>query len=329
MAHLRTLAASAAVTLSLGAFSLGAAPAMAEDWNMPTPYPDATFHTQNIRQFAEDVDKATNGELKIIVHSAGSLIKHPEIKNSVRSGTVPIGEFFLSRLANEDPVFAVDSLPFLATSYEDAAKLWAASRPKVEEKLAEQRLKVLYAVPWPPQGLYTKGAVDGPDDLKGVKMRAYNPSLERLAQLLGAVPTQVEVPDIPQAFATGVVQAMITSPSTGANSKAWDFLDHYYDTRAWLPKNIVVVNARAFDALSADVQKAVMDAAAAAEARGLEMSMSETDAKTKILADNGITVGAPSGELKEAFAKAGATMAEEWAKSAGDDGKAILDAFNK
>ncbi len=324
MAHLRTLAVSAAL-----AFSLGAASAMAEEWHMPTPYPDATFHTQNIRQFAEDVDKATNGDLKIIVDSAGSLIKHPEIKNAVRSGTVPIGEFFLSRLANEDPVFAVDSLPFLATSYEDAEKLWAASRPVIEEKLAKERLKVLYAVPWPPQGLYTKGPVDSAEALKGVKMRAYNASLERLGQLLGTVPTQVEVPDIPQAFSLGILKAMITSPSTGANSKAWDFLDHYYDIRAWVPKNIVVVNARAFDGLSPEVQKAVLDAAAAAEARGLEMSKAETDAKIKILADNGITIGDPSADLKAAFVEAGETMTAEWLESAGADGQAIIDAYKK
>lgn len=304
-------------------------PALAAEWNMPTPYPDATFHTQNIRQFAEDVDKATNGDLKIVVHSGGSLVKHPEIKNAVRSQQVPIGEFILSRLGNEDPVFAVDSIPFLATSYDNAEKLWTASRPVIEDKLAQQRLKVLFSVPWPPQGLYTKGAVDSPDDLKGVKMRAYNPALERLGQLLGAVPTQVEVPDIPQAFATGQVQAMITSPSTGANSKAWDFLDHYYDTRAWLPKNVVVVNTRAFDALSPEVQKAVLDAAAKAEQRGWQMSREETEAKTKVLAENGIAVAEPSEELKAAFAKAGETMAEEWAKEAGDAGKQILDAYRK
>lgn len=315
------------LTAAVVAMTVSAPAVAAEEWNMPTPYPDATFHTQNIRQFAEDVDKATNGELKIVVHSGGSLVKHPEIKNAVRSQQVPIGEFILSRLGNEDPVFAVDSIPFLATSYEDAEKLWAASRPVIEDKLAKQRLKVLYAVPWPPQGLYTKDAVNSPDDLKGVKMRAYNPALERLAQLLGAVPTQVEVPDIPQAFATGQVQAMITSPSTGANSKAWDFLSHYTDTRAWLPKNVIVVNTRAFDALSPDVQKAVLDAAAKAEERGWAMSRAETDAKTKVLSENGITVSDPSDSLKAAFAEAGDTMSAEWVKEAGDAGQAILDAY--
>jgi TRAP-type C4-dicarboxylate transport system substrate-binding protein len=320
---MRTLVASAAVALFLSA------PAFAEEWTMPTPYPDATFHTQNARQFADDVAKATNGALTITIHSAGSLVKHPEIKNAVRGQQVQIGEFFLSLLANEDPVFAVDSIPFLASGYDDAAALWAASRPKVEEKLAEQRLKVLYAVPWPPQGLYTKGAVEDADGLKGVKMRAYNPTLERLAQLLGAVPTQVEVPDIPQAFATGQVQAMITSPSTGANSKSWDYLDHYYDTRAWLPKNVVVVNTRAFEALSPEVQQAVLDAAAAAETRGWEMSKAETGEKTQVLKDNGILVSEPSASLKAAFAEAGATLTKEWAESAGEDGQAILSAYKK
>jgi len=301
--------------------------AMAATWDMPTPYPDKTFHTQNIAVFAEDVDKATGGQLKIKIHSAGSLYKHPEIKNAIRGGQVPIGEFFLSLLSNEQQVFGADSQPFLATNYDDAKKLWDAQRPVITKLLDKQGLMPLFSVPWPPQGLYTKKEIKTVDDLKGIKFRAYNATLELFANKIGAAPTQVEVPDIPQAFATSRVEAMITSPSTGANSKAWDFVTHYTDIQAWLPKNIVLVNKKAFRKLDKKSQDALLTAAKAAEERGWAMSKKETAEKTAILKDNGITVVTPSAELMDGLRAIGASMLEEWKKGAGPEGAELLRAY--
>lgn len=296
-------------------------------WDMPTPYPDKTFHTQNIIKFAEDVKEATNGDLQIKTHSAGSLFKHPEIKNAVRGGQVPAGEFFLSLLSNEHAVFGADSQPFLATNYEEAKKLWAAQKDVITGLLDKQKLMPLFSVPWPPQGLYTKKPINSVDDLKGIKFRAYNATLEKFANLVGAAPTQVEVPDIPQAFATGRVEAMITSPSTGANSKAWDFITHYTDIQAWLPKNIVVVNKSAFRKLDKATQEAVLAAAADAEKRGWEMSMQETATKTAILAENGVTIVTPSDKLMEGLKAVGNEMLQDWKKDAGAEGEALLKAY--
>ncbi|MEO1065973.1 MAG: TRAP transporter substrate-binding protein [Pseudomonadota bacterium] len=322
-----------AINRSIGALAgaalvaASAATAFADTWNMPVPYGDNNFHTLNHLEFAKDVEAATDGKISIKVHPSGSLFKHPEIKNAVRSGQAPIGEFLLSRLSNEGAIFGLDSVPFLATSYDDAKKLWSIQRPAVEKALDKQGLMVLYAVPWPPQGIYAKKALDSIDELSGVKFRAYNAATERLAQLAKAVPTQVEVADLAQAFSTGRVEAMVTSPSTGFNNKAWDYLSNYYDTQAWLPKNIIVVNKRSFRRLDADTQKAVLDAAAKAEERGWAASMSETEEKTKGLSDNGIAVSAPSDALKSALLDIGKTMTDEWLAQAGDEGKALIDAF--
>lgn len=317
------------LTAALVGATLLASAAQAATWDMPTPYGATNFHTQNISQFAADVTKATGGKLTIKVHPGGALIKHPEIKNAVRSGQVPVGEFLLSRLSNENPVFAVDSIPFLATSYDDAEKLWKASKPAVAKLLAKQGLTVLFAVPWPPQGIYTKKAISSVADLKGLKFRAYNSSTEKMAQLAGAVPTQVEVPDIPQAFATGRVEGMITSPSTGANTKAWDYVSHYTDTQAWLPKNITVVNTRALRRLDPAARAALMAAAEAAEKRGWAASKKETADKMAVLKKNGMTVSAPSATLMDGLRKIGATMTADWKKAAGADGAAILKAYGK
>jgi TRAP-type C4-dicarboxylate transport system substrate-binding protein len=323
MKTLNPLAAAAAIVAGLTMTTT----ALAQEWNMPTPYSDKIFHTQNISEFADDLKAATGGALNITVHSAGSLFKHADIKNAVRSRQVPIGEFFLSRLANEDAAFGLDSLPFLATSYEDAARLWAAQKPVITELLAAQNLMPLFSVPWPAQGLYTKKEIATVDDLAGLKFRAYNAALETFATLAGASPTQVEAPDIPQAFATGQVEAMITSPSTGVSSKAWDFLEYYTPINAWVPKNIVVVNKGEFDALDADVQAAVLKAAADAEARGWAMSEAEADAKTQTLAENGITVVEPSDALMTGLREIGAKMEDDLLAGASDEAKAIVAAY--
>jgi TRAP-type C4-dicarboxylate transport system substrate-binding protein len=294
---------------------------------MPTPYGDTTFHTQNIMQFADEVREATGGELDITIHSAGSLFPHSEIKNAVRSRQVPIGEFFLSTLSNENAAYGLDSQPFLATSYEDAAKLWQAQKPVVTDLLGEQGLMPLFSVAWPAQGLYTNGEIASVDDLNGLRFRAYNAQLEEFAQLAGAAPVQVEAPDIPQAFATGQVEAMITSPSTGANSSAWDFVKYYTAIDAWIPKNIVVVNQRVFDGLTPDVQSAVLEAAAAAETRGWEMSKAETESQIQVLRDHGMMVEDPSPELVEGLLGIGGQMLDGLASNASPEAVAVLEGF--
>jgi TRAP-type C4-dicarboxylate transport system substrate-binding protein len=313
------------------AFIVGSVTAVSAQtkWDMPTPYPDGNFHTKNVAAFAADVDKATNGSLKIVVHSAGSLIKHPEIKRAVRQGTAPIGEILESLAANEAPVYGIDSLPFVTTGYDSAKKLYAAQKPYLEKQLASEGLVLLYSVPWPPQGLYAKREIAKVEDLKGLKFRTYNAMIGRIASLVGAIPTQIEVPDLPTAFATGRVDVMITSASTGVDTKAQDYLTHYIDTQAWQPRNIVFVNKAAFDKLTADQKKAVLAAAKSAEERGWKASQDEMAIKTKALKDAGIKVLPPSPALKSGLAKVGETISKEWVEKAGPDGKAMLEAFRK
>jgi len=311
------------------AFGIATAASAQTKWDMPTPYPDGNFHTRNVIEFAADVDKATNGSLKITVHSAGSLIKHPEIKRSVRQGTTPIGEMLESLSSNEAAVYGLDSIPFLATGYDASRKLYAAQKPYLEKQLASEGLMLLFSVPWPPQGLYAKREIKSVDDLKGLKFRTYNAMIGRIASLAGSVPTQIEVPDLPTAFATGRVDVMITSASTGVDTKSQDYLTHYIDTQAWLPRNIVIVNKDAFDKLSPAEKKALTDAAKAAEERGWKMSIEEMTIKTKALKDAGIIVLPPTPELKAGLAKIGETIAKEWEKAAGADGVAILAAYRK
>jgi len=298
-------------------------------WDMPTPYPASNFHTENIMQFVSDVEKASGGKLKITVHANASLFKAPEIKRAVQGGQAQIGEILLSGYSNEDPIFGVDSVPFLATSYADARKLWLASKKATEDRFAKQGMMILYTVPWPPQGIYSSKPLQSIADMKGLKMRAYNPYTARIAELAGAQPVTIQVAELAQAFATGAVNANITSGSTGYDTKAWEVVKHYYDTQAWLPKNVVFVNRKAFDALDKKTQEAVLKAAGDAEKRGWKTSEEKNGWYLEQLKKNGMTVEKPSKQLESDFKKIGQTMTQEWVKTAGPDGKAIIDAYSK
>jgi len=296
-------------------------------WDMPTPYVDAVFHTKNIRHFAENLERMTTGEIFIKIHSGASLYKHPEIKHAVRTNQVPIGEILMSSLGNENPIFQIDTIPLLANSYDKAEKLWEASKPKIEGLLDKQGLKLLFAVPWPPQGLYTKKAINFIEDLEGLKVRAYNPMLTRLAELMKATPTVVQTPEIPQAFSTGIINTMITSPSTGVSSQAWDYVEYYYDFQAWLPKNMVIVNKTVFEALPEKTQQIILKVAAETEQQGWAMSKTETHEKTKILKDNGVLVMEPSPEFWSGLMKIRQQLVKEWLLESGEEGKEILKQY--
>lgn len=298
-------------------------------WDMPTGYPANNFHTENIAQFAADVEKATGGKLKITVHDNGSLFKANEIKRAVQGGQADIGEIIISGYSNEDPMFGLDSIPFLATGYAESAKLWKVSKAATEARLAKQGLKVLYAVPWPPQGIYSAKPLNSAADLKGVKWRAYNPNTSRIAQLVGAQPVTIQAAELTQALATGAVQAFMTSGATGYDSKVWEQVKYYYDVAAWLPKNLVIVSKKAFDGLDKATQDALLKAAEAAEARGWKVSEEKNTWYKEQLAKNGMKVEAGSEQLRSDFKKVGLTMIGDWTTQTGAEGQAIIDAFRK
>lgn len=296
-------------------------------WDMPTPYADTEFQTKNDYQFAEDVRKATNGALDIKVHSANSLIKNPEIKRAVQTGQVQIGEIFKPNLGPEDPVFELDAIPFFAASYREARALLEVTRPVISEKLLKQGLRVLYMVPWPSQAFFTKKPINSVAELKGMKMRTYNAQTARLAQLMGTVPTTVQATEIPQAFSSGIIDTMFTSAPTAVTTKAWDYTKFVYDTQAWVPKNVVFVNERSFQALPEAVRKVLLEQAAIAERRGWEWSQRDNDESPKVLVKNGMTLSPISPAFSAELKKIGDQMLDDWLKKAGPDGKRIIDAY--
>ena len=293
-------------------------------WNMATAYKDDNFHTQNIAMFAEDVEEMTGGELRIVLHTNASLLKMPEIKRGIQTGQVQAGEILLSAYGSEDPFFEVDGIPFLSQGQMTAWQVYELTLPYIAEKLDEQGLMPLYSVPWQGQGLYAQKPINSAKDFEGVKFRAYNALTARLAELMGAIPTTVQSAEVPQAFATGVVSAMVTSATTGNDTKAWDFTTHFYDVNAMNNKNMVIVNRDAFESLSDEAQAAVLAAAAKAEARGWVMSNALQAGLTANLAANGMTVSPPGEQLLEELKAIGRQMVDEWLQKAGDRGAEFI-----
>jgi TRAP-type C4-dicarboxylate transport system substrate-binding protein len=298
-------------------------------WDLPAAYPATNFHSVNLQQFADDVDKATGGKLKITVHANASLFKAPEIKRAVQGGQAQIGEILLVNFQNEWQIFGADGIPFLADSYDEAVKLWRFQKPLLEKKLAEQGMMVLYAVPWPPQGVYSKRPLNSAADLKGMKWRAYSPATARIAELVGAQPVTVQAAEVSQAFATGVTESMMSSGSTGADAKLHEHVKFWYDTQAWLPKNAVIVNRAAFNALDKSTQDAMLKAAADAEVRGLAASKKANGDSLAVLRAGGMQILPPSAQLKSDMKKVGDTLLKEWLDKAGPEGKQLVDAFLK
>ena len=310
----------AAASLALAGSAAGAQTV----WNMATAYKDDNFHTQNIAMFAEDVEEMTGGELRIVLHTNASLLKMPEIKRGIQTGQVQAGEILLSAYGSEDPFFEVDGIPFLSQGQMTAWQVYELTLPYIAEKLDEQGLMPLFSVPWQGQGLYAQKPINSAKDFEGVKFRAYNALTARLAELMGAIPTTVQSAEVPQAFATGVVSAMVTSATTGNDTKAWDFTTHFYDVNAMNNKNMVIVNRAAFDSLSDDAQAAVLAAAAKAEARGWVMSNALQAGLTANLAANGMTVSPPGAQLLEELKAIGRQMVDEWLQKAGDRGAEFI-----
>ena len=317
-----------ALTLA-AALAAGTAAQAQTRWDLPAAYPASNFHTENLVQFAGDVDRLSGGKLKITVHANASLFKAPEIKRAVQGGQAQVGEILLSNFANEHPVYGVDVLPFVASSYDASFKLYQASRPALEKLLASQGMKLLYTVAWPPQGLFSKKPLNAATDLKGVKFRSYNPATAKIAEMFGAQPVTIQAAELSQAMATGVVESYISSGSTGFDTKTFEHLKYWYDTQAWLPKNAVIVNQRAFDALDKATQEAVLKAAAEAETRGWKISREKNQWYAEQLKANGMQILPPPAKMTEEFKKVGDVMVEDWLKKAGAEGQAILDAYKK
>lgn len=325
---MKRLLTAIVTALSLAAVASSTAFAQTR-WDLPSGYSPNTFQVQNLQWFAEEVTRATNGQLRITLHPGASLFRVPEIKRAVQTNQAPIGEFIISGAANENPLFGLDSIPFLATTYAEARRLNDISNPHLERLLARQGMKLLYTVPWPGQSLYSRTPLRSLADLRGTRMRAFSPATTRVADLVGAQPVTIQLADLPHALATGGVDNFLTSSVSGVDSRLYEHVRYFYEINAWLPRNAVVVNLRAFNALSAPVQAELVRVAREAGERGWRLSEQRNEEALRKLTAKGMNVDRASEGLRRELRQIGERMTNEWLQAAGQDGRAIIEAFHR
>lgn len=296
-------------------------------WTMASGYPDDSFFTQNIRQFIEEIETKTDGELTIDLYSNGSLIEHDAIKRAVRSDQVQIGEVRLAVYSNENPMYGLDNIPNLVTNYDEAWKLMVAQKPAFERLLGQEGIQPLAYVAWPGQGFYTSKPVNSLADLKGLSLRIYSPETLAMGEALGMDAIILPFAEVPQAFSTGLIEAMWTSAQTGTDVQAWDYVDYFTYTGSMHNKNAIIVNESALQALDEKTRNIVMEAGKRATKRGWKLSKKANDGKVDVLTQHGMTSAQAPDDVMARMQEIGMAMVEKWRASASDNAIAVLDAY--
>jgi TRAP-type transport system periplasmic protein len=303
-------------------------PALAQTrWVGATAYPDSNYHTQNLREFLRDGEQATDGKLAVQLHTNGSLLPMPQIKRAVQTGQIQLGEILLAAYGNEDPLFEVDFIPFLADTWAKARALNEVTEPLLRARFERQGMTLLYSANWPSQAFVTRTEINRVEDLRGTRFRAQSTTLARLAELVGASPVTVQQAEVPQAFSTGIINVMITSAQTSVDTSAWDFTRYFYDVGMMYVRNAVLVNTRAFAALDEPSRKALREAAARAAERAPGLAQASEKTMTERLRAHGMLMPQPSPELVSAMRGLGERMAQEWAQKAGPEGQQVLERY--
>ena len=320
----RSLHAGLAAFFAASVLAASSAAIAQTKWDMATPFPESNYHTKNARQFVEEVLKESGGQLVITMHSNASLMKMPEIKRAVSGGQVQLGDILLGAYGNEDPFFEIDGIPQLVRSFEEARRLAELTRPFIEARFARQGLTLLYMVPWPYSGFYSQTPIDTLEALRGTRFRTFSVMTNRFATLIGATPTLVQAAELPQAFATGVVNAMVTSATTGVDSSAWDYARVFTPVGFTFTKNAVLMSRRAFDALTPADQATIRRLSTEAETRGWGMAAEAATVNEAILGQRGMNVSQPTPALMQALDRVSTEMVNEWLTRAGEDGARVI-----
>jgi len=325
------LALSQLLTVFLVSFS-GVSPAWAAGqpaWTLSTRYQADSFQTVNLREFARDVEQATQGALRIDVRSEAAAGSDGDIVARIGKGQLAAGEVIMSELGSAAiPLADADSIPFLVGNLQEARQLWDLQRALMEASLQRAGLVPLYAVPWPSQGLYTTRSVHSVAELKATHMRTYNPATVRMAQILGAAPVDVAMRDVGEALAQGRIDSMFTSGVTGTQSRVWEQpLKYFYDVRAWFPKNVVLISKAQWDALDAGTRQRVLAAARRAEDRGWRSSEAIADASLAELTRHGLHVESPDFHFRRELVRLGERLALEYVRQTGPIANQLLIPF--
>ena len=298
------------------------------EWDMSLPWSVQEFHTQNAIRFAETVFEETGGALKINVHPGAVLgLKGPESMRALEEGLVQMAEMPSFQQVGAEPLLGLESLPFLVEDQSELRALYDILRPQINRLFKKHGLKVVYIVPWPNQNIYTKVPVKTLSDLKGVKIRTYDKNTSELMDRLGLVPVQMPSQDVVPALASGVVDAVMTSTTTGAAQKYWEFLDYIYRTNHLWISNIMAVNLESWNRLDREVREKIEAIAARLEPEFWAVSRHDDAQKLAVLEAGGIKTVVPDPALLKEMRQAARPMWQAFANDVGPEAEEVLQTF--
>jgi TRAP-type C4-dicarboxylate transport system substrate-binding protein len=301
-------------------------------WDMTSGYAPTSQHGRSQAVFEKLVEEKTGGKIEITNHYGASLgYKGVGIFDAVTDGVVPIGLSFVGVLRGVDPIFLLSSLPFVTETYEDAMHLWEVSRPYYEKTLKENNQVLLYVVPNPPSGIWSKKPIKTKADLENLKIRTYDPNGTITFKNIGAAPIQLTWADLIPQLGTGGIDAVLTSAESGRSSKFWEFLDYFNEVGYCISLIMVHMNADLYNGLPDDLKQKVMEAAEEASVIGWKESaerIEQVNYKVMREHDTKIVSGMPK-ELLNQLSVAGQDAVKKWKDKMGPDGDKILAEYEK
>ena len=281
--------------------------------NLSDVLPETNFMVTNAIKFADEVSAATDGQVNISVKAGGSLgFKGPDQLTAVRDGLVEMADINISQQVGVNPLFGVEGVPFLISSMEELKAYHAFVRPAFEELAAENNQKILYVVPSPAQYVYLKVEVDGIDDFAGIPVRGADKNTVDIVSAMGMAGVAMPWGELIPALASGRVEGVATSATSGVDGKFWEFMKYIYPTNHTWGSNMVTINLDAWNKLTPEQQAAIEEVAARLEPEFWEVSRQGDLASIKTMTENGMELREISPDLKAAMVERALALQAEF-----------------
>ncbi|PLY07623.1 MAG: ABC transporter substrate-binding protein [Arcobacter sp.] len=296
--------------------------------NLNAKYGANNFHTKGAEKFASLVKDYTGGSVDITVHAGSSLVKGNPLK-AVKDGTVAMTDMFIPFTSGGGKVFGISALPFIATSYDDAFKLYQISKPAYEKTAKKWNQKLLYSVTWPASGFYSNKKLETLADFKGVKTRTYDKNSAQFVNDAGGNAVALPWGEVYSALRTGMVNSVITSSSSGKDGKFWEVLTNFTKINYAYPLQAVTINLDYWNSLDSAQKDAMLKAAAEIEKAQWEAVKAEDKDALDTMANNGMHISEASDKLKKELAIIANKMLKEYLSDANKDTKKIFEEYRK
>lgn len=326
---MRRLAATALAVLALAMLALAPPAPAGEPLIMAVSYGPDNFHTKGALRLAQLAEAHSNGALAIRVVPRQDLhLTAQALPGAVAQGRPPMADVFMAEAGALSPVFGMSSLPMLVNTFDQAREMFELMRPVYESVADFQNLKLLYAAPWPPSGVFAMGPVTA-ESFGKQHLRVYDANSAAFFQSLGAKAQIMDLGEVPFAQRNGRLDMALTSSQSAMEHRFTDFFSHFTRLGYAYPLNMAVMNMVTWHKLDPTVQAALTRAASEVEAEQWQAARADDETATAFLASRGMTVVEPDDDTLRVFQAAAVPMIRTYLSETGDDTRRAWDAWRK